>query len=225
MSSPAAVVALIALLALAGCGGSDDREPSPPASAKDFHVLERRPLELPKFDLPGPSIEAGGVAGRCLTSKQREVGALGLPRVPGEAGLGPGTTLEELRRGPVYVVMLEGPPRIVQLPSDPPKRGRWHSVKTIWVSRSGYDGPVLIRGGRLEQAGRLRFGPGLQSALRLPADDWPVAGTHTSGQREPLLEGWRATSVPTRIRDPGCYAFQVDGEGFSYVLPFGVQEY
>jgi hypothetical protein len=29
--------------------------------------------------------------------------------------------------------------------------------------------------------------------------------------------------MPTRIRGPGCYAFQVDGIGFSYVLAFGVQ--
>jgi hypothetical protein len=36
--------------------------------------------------------------------------------------------------------------------------------------------------------------------------------------------GWRVTSVPTLIRSPGCYAFQVDGLGFSYALAFGVQD-
>jgi hypothetical protein len=29
--------------------------------------------------------------------------------------------------------------------------------------------------------------------------------------------------IPTLIRDTGCYAFQVDAPGFSYVLAFGVQ--
>jgi hypothetical protein len=36
-------------------------------------------------------------------------------------------------------------------------------------------------------------------------------------------EGWRVANVPIQIRKPGCYAFQVDGLGFSYVLAVGVQ--
>jgi hypothetical protein len=66
--------------------------------------------------------------------------------------------------------------------------------------------------------GRIGFGAGARPRreLRLPAGaPWP-------SQPVDIPEGWRAAKVPTRIRATGCYAFQVDGRGFSYVLTFAV---
>lgn len=48
-------------------------------------------------------------------------------------------------------------------------------------------------------------------------------GYRSAGRGAAVRAGWRVTSVPTLVRAPGCYAFQVDGLGFSYVLAFGVQ--
>jgi hypothetical protein len=216
--------ALAGAIVVAGCSG--DPEAGAPEPERDvFQALEARPLDLPSIDLPGPSIRAG-IAGRCLSTEETEVGAIGLPRIPGEAVLGPGNTLAELQRGPVYAGLYAGAPRIVHLSLQREIGGsRWTAVKTIWVSRAPYDGPVLIRGGRIEAPGDLGFGNSARprEALRLPSGSWPAGGTDPRGRKQPPRPGWRVTSVPTRIRAPGCYAFQVDGEGFSYVLSFGVQ--
>ncbi len=63
--------------------------------------------------------------------------------------------------------------------------------------------PVLVRGRRLDGAGLVRFGRGVVPAreLRLPA------GT----SEQPSF---------TRVRSLGCYAYQIDGVGFSRVIVF-----
>jgi hypothetical protein len=219
------LAALVLSGALAGCLGDDGGPEGGPidraTSAEVFRKLERRPLELPSVDLQGRSIREYGIAGRCFG--EIEVGAIALPGIPGEAALGPWPGLKQLKRGPVYAALLAGPPRIVYLsglPTVGQSRGR--AVPTIWVSRPSYDGPVLVRGGRLERPGRLGFGSHAQprTELRLPAGSWPRGDAPRAVQTP---KGWRATGVPTRIRVPGCCAFQVDGQGFSYVLAFGVQ--
>ncbi|HZA35335.1 MAG TPA: hypothetical protein VE505_10430 [Vicinamibacterales bacterium] len=224
--SVAVTIAAVASAALAGCVGNDDGGDrsgfdGPESASGVIRELKSRPLDLPSVDLRGPSIRAGGIAGRCF--RETEVGAIALPAIPGEAALGPWPGEAELRRGPVYAALLAGPPRIVYFSGLPTIGGsRWRVVRTIWVSRPSYDGAVLVRGGRLERPGGLGFGsqPRPQSDLRLPARSWRgVAQSPTPD----APKGWRAAAIPTRIRTPGCYAFQVDGLEFSYVLAFGVQ--
>jgi len=222
----AVTIVAVVSAALAGCLGDDDRADRSgfdgrASSNGVFGELERRPLDLPRVDVRGPSIRAGGIAGRCF--REIEVGAIALAAIPGEAALGPWPGEVELRRGPVYVALLAGPPRIVYL-SGLPTIGDspWRVVRTIWVSKPSYEGPVLVRGGRLDRPGRLGFGTGVrpQHELRLPAGGWRRA----SRSRKPdPPRSWRAATVPTRVRSPGCYAFQVDGVEFSYLLAFGVQ--
>lgn len=213
--------------ALAGCLGNDgqpDRSGEDgSASAAVFRQLGERPLHLPRVDLHGRSIHEYGGAGRCVEGKETEVGALILPGVVRDAALGPWPGEARLRRGPVYAVLLESAPRIAALASQP-TIGESKAVGTIWLSRPSYDGPVLVRGGRLDRRGELGFGTRTDPLieLRLPAGGWP-GGVGGEVRRQALREGWRATSNPTRIRGPGCYAFQVDGLGFSYVLAFGAQ--
>jgi hypothetical protein len=221
--------ALMLSTLVTGCvgdeGGADGREGDHPAPATvGFRKLERRRLDLPTVDLGGRSIREYGVAGRCF--REVEVGAIALPAIPGEAALGPWPGEAELKRGPLYAALLAGPPRIVFLSATPTiGDSRWRAVRTIWVSRPTYDGPVLVRGGRLDRPGRLGFGSRAHPRweLRLPAGAWPLGDIHARGRGQRLGEGWRVSSVPTRIRAPGCYAFQVDGLDFSYVLAFGVQ--
>jgi hypothetical protein len=218
------VAALVVCGAAGGCLGDDDRS-SPPEEDAAFRELEARPLELPTVNLHGRSIREYRVSGRCVEGEETEVGALVL-RAVGVAGLGPWPGLAELKRGPVYAVLLESAPRIAAL-NYQPRIGQSKAVGTIWLSRPSYDGPVLVRGGRLDRPGELGFGSQVdpRAELRLPPGDWPLGGVGADVKREGLREGWRATSVPTRIRAPGCYAFQVDGVGFSYVLAFGAQSY
>jgi hypothetical protein len=217
------VAALMLSGAAGGCFGDDDRS-SPPEDDAVFRSLETRPLELPTVNLHGRSVREYGGSGRCVEGEETAVGSLILP-VAELAALGPPGEAE-LKRGPVYPVLEESAPRIAAL-FNQPKIGQSKAVGTIWLSRPTYDGPVLIRGGRLDRPGELGFGSRAEPRieLRLPAGDWPLGGVGASARRQAMREGWRATSVPTRIRAPGCYAFQVDGVGFSYVLAFGAQAY
>lgn len=236
----------------AGCSdGGNPEDRAELGRGNPFRELESRPVELPRVEVPDGVGRAArqfrAVAGHCWSWGAPDVGAIALPGIPGEAALGPwprsaGPTVsgsgpgvaavnrqrgeDVLKRGPVYAALLAGPPRIVYL-SEPPAPGesKWRAVRTIWVSRPSYHGPLLVRGGRLDRPGRVGFGSAVRPRweLRLPAGSWPHSDVHPRGRARPVGDRWRASSVPTRILDPGCYAFQVDGVGFSYVLAFGVQ--
>jgi hypothetical protein len=89
----------------------------------------------------------------------------------------------------------------------------WGGQKVLWVAAPGYDGPALIRGGRLDANGGVGFnvhgnGPPLQE-LQLPP-----------GPTLNIDRGYREWPSYTRVTEPGCYAYQVDGTGFSYVIVF-----
>jgi hypothetical protein len=223
-------LAALLLSGAGGClgdeGGVNQTGESRPATVADgFEMLERRPLDLPHVDLHGRSIRKYGVAGRCVEGPGGiPVNAIVLSRIPGVAALGPVGARE--RYGPVYAALPEGAPRIVFLGSLPVfSDSRWRLVRTLWISQPSYDGPVLVRGGRLDRAGALGFGEDLppRRSLRLPAGGWSGTGIGSREGGSARRAGWRVTAVPTLIRSPGCYAFQVDGLGFSYVLAFGAQ--
>jgi len=88
----------------------------------------------------------------------------------------------------------------------------WGGQKVLWVSDPKYGGPILIRGRQVDGTNGIRFGlagPRLLEELAFPghsADNW-------SG-------GWRNFPSYTRLRGPGCYAYQVDGAGFSDTIVF-----
>jgi hypothetical protein len=215
---------------VAGCLGDDgeageatDRKPT--AASGGFAELEKRPVDLPRVQVPDDATSAERsfrrVAGNCFAWGAPDPGGIVL-RAIGEAALGPfpGQKLEELERGPVYAALPEGAPRIVFLSAlRANQEARWWVIRTLWISRPSYDGPVLVRGRRLDRPGPLGFGRPVRPRreLRLPAaSTWP-------SQPIDIPPGWRVAEIPTLIRGTGCYAFQVDAPGFSYVLAFGVQ--
>jgi hypothetical protein len=94
-------------------------------------------------------------------------------------------------------------------------RSRWGGQKVLWVAAPSYAGPALIRGGRLDGPGSVGFnmngdGPPL-AELQLPPGDGSAVGVD---------HGYREWPSYTRVREPGCYAYQVDGVGFSYAIVF-----
>jgi hypothetical protein len=221
--APVLVLSLTAAGCLGGDGEADEfADGEQRAAIGGFAALERRPLELPEVEVPTSATvaerEFRREADNCWSWGAPEPGAIVLPTI-GEAPLGPYPGEAKLERGPVYAALLRGAPRIVFLSEERMVRGSssW-AVATLWVSRPSYDGPVLVRGGRLDRLGSLGFGRHARprEELRLPAGaPWPL-------QSSDIPPGWRASEIPTRIRAPGCYAFQVDGRGFSYVLTFAV---
>jgi hypothetical protein len=118
--------------------------------------------------------------------------------------------------GPVYVFNGE----IVR--SDPA-----HSNKVVWAADPSYSGPIRIRGGRIDGRGQLLLGG--------PDNYWPAAPVKTVEGTDlyPELDfleshstfpnmppGWRMWPSGTYVTTPGCYAWQVDGRGFTEVITF-----
>jgi hypothetical protein len=79
----------------------------------------------------------------------------------------------------------------------------WGVQKVLWFVHPRYRGPVLVRGSKTDGRIRVRFERGRvpPAELRLPA------GTHD-----------RPSYV--RIKQPGCYVFQIDGLTFSKTIVF-----
>lgn len=93
----------------------------------------------------------------------------------------------------------------------------WRAARVSWVASDNYRGSVLIRGRRIDGAGTgtgaVGFGEG-----RVPDDELQLLD---SGQQAPKPPGGgRAWLSFTRVRTPGCYAYQVDGTSFSQVIVF-----
>jgi hypothetical protein len=112
--------------------------------------------------------------------------------------------------GPAYPVGLGRDGVLDDL--EPPERfesEEWGGQKVLWVVEPSYDGPVLIRGGQLDGTNEVRFDEGdvPPKQIWMPAEDAPD-------------ERWRERPSYTRLRAPGCYAYQVDGSGFSVVIVF-----
>jgi hypothetical protein len=89
----------------------------------------------------------------------------------------------------------------------------WSGGRVTWVAAPGYTGPVLIRGGQVGGSGAVGFGEG-----HVPVDELQLLTASTSSPGEP--PGAREWASFTRVRSPGCYAYQVDGTGFSEVITF-----
>ena len=88
---------------------------------------------------------------------------------------------------------------------------KWSGQKVLWIARTGYGGPVLIRGHRLDGPQGLGFGDG-----HVPSTDMRLTSSTASGS------GWRGRAWPsyTRLRAAGCYAWQIDGTNFTTVIVF-----
>lgn len=117
-------------------------------------------------------------------------------------------------RGPIYPVGAAGDGLEFIHPVRPSQGwypSEWGGNKVAWFARAGFAGRVLIRGGRRDGPEGVRFGdePEPQTELRL---------TFTAEDRGE--DGWLFEGTYTRVRAPGCYAWQLDGRNFSRVITF-----
>ncbi len=113
--------------------------------------------------------------------------------------------------GPIYPVGLGG--NAVLSYSSAGFTGPWGGQKVLWVGDPAYHGVALVRGRQLDGLDEVRFGDGAfpKDELRLDSN----APDNTTG-------GWNNWPSYTRVRDPGCYAYQVDGPDFTLIIPFTV---
>jgi hypothetical protein len=185
-------VACALVLMLLGVGaGSVDAKRKPAWTWASLH----RPLHLPAV--------APGAPCPVSVSRRDDLGpAIDSAPVPGPgpaypAGLARDVTLEF-----VY-------------PPDPRQTDfygtGWGGNKVLWWVKWSYKGPVLIRGRQLDGLHRVRFDRGSppRTEIRIP----PYATPHYRDRP-------RDRPSYTRLEAAGCYAYQIDGVGFSRVIVF-----
>ena len=157
------------------------------ASDSHVHVLLRRPLHLPvvKSGTPCP-----------VSAPGRRVNKLNGPVVG---------------RGPVYLFTLEQK-AVFRYEGTRNRQSlfpgsRWAGFVLKWIGRATYQGPVLVRGRRLDGPQILGFsyrpGGARFNALRLVPQHRP---------------GWHYWGSYARLRASGCYGLQIDGTNFSEVI-------
>jgi hypothetical protein len=90
---------------------------------------------------------------------------------------------------------------------------RWFAVQTLWFSTPGYNGPFVVRGQRLAGTGSMEVQPG---STGLAPGSGPLIVP--SGPTINTSDGYRTVPGSSWVTAPGCYAWQVDGKGFSDVI-------
>lgn len=185
------------------------REPAPIIGGRA--LLASTPMRLPGAGCYGIEIDAGGRSSIIVFEARPVEDAFAqldrpLQLPPAGSGTCPLTAATgsvpflglALGDGPVY---LAGEGTFSVAGSRP--GGHWF-VKALWVAAPAEPGPILVRGGRIDAPGDLRFGPGSEPAreLRLPIHSYE----HTLGQPP----GWRIFNAYLRPSSPGCYGMQLD---------------
>ena len=180
--------------------------PTPNSPAPDkaqWSALDARPLRLPPL----------ATDAACPTT----TGVTVNPTFGAAVGSGP---LYAVGFGPHDSASLAYPasPQTAQPPG-------WAALVSVMViSKPGYTGPVLVRGGQLDGAHTLRFNGGIEETeygyngdlvdqASLPAIHLIVTGAYPAGS-------WYNEFIYARFQAPGCYALQLDGLTFTEVIAF-----
>jgi hypothetical protein len=127
--------------------------------------------------------------------------------------------------GPLYLTPFGRKPSDALLLTAGYGSRQWPGYKVIWVIDRYYGGPLLLRGGRIDKPGELRF------ERYLGAADYPKSSIPADRPQHSVLyvrgglgaEGPRVLdSSPSGVfaQSSGCYAIQVDGQGFTETIVF-----
>jgi hypothetical protein len=127
--------------------------------------------------------------------------------------------IEDLRPGDVCPVT----PTNAQIPGAANGQGNGPvypvggGLTRIWAADPREQGPILVRGRRVDGPGEIRFGEAanLKPELELPLRSfvtWPG-----------LPAGWRGFTEYSKVTGPGCYAYQIDTLRASSLIVFRVE--
>ena len=114
--------------------------------------------------------------------------------------------------GPTYALMGEMTAGVLLYDhaySESHNKDGWGYSKVLWIAKPEVTGNVLIRGRQIDGPNAIGFGMG-----EVPDSEqqWQVLSQ----------SGWASLPSETRIRAPGCYAYQVDSQAGSQVIVFQV---
>jgi hypothetical protein len=175
---------------IVGCSAGSTHTSS--ASPTLSNSLSVSPTELPPLRLPISS------PGLCAAGQAHTV-ASGVSPVLGS--------------GPLYPAHLgnnDGILRVSRLVDSV-----WLGEKVLWIAPPSFSGRAVVRGGRLDGTGDVGFDTGYPAAA-IPASQLVL---DTSSAGHPAGE-WYNWTTYSRVKGPGCYAYQIDGDGFSYTIVF-----
>jgi hypothetical protein len=114
--------------------------------------------------------------------------------------------------GPIYALMGEMRDGVLGYStsySQSHHKDGWAYSKVLWMANPEVSGSVLIRGRQIDGTNAIGFGMGDDPVFEIK---WEIA----SGRR------WASLPSETRIRAPGCYAYQVDSQKGTEVIAFRV---
>jgi hypothetical protein len=185
------MLAMLAILLVEGCSGSDEPKPgSSPTASADLD-----PSAALRRPWAQATIPAGGTCPvtAAVTRPDPDLGSLLGDGPARPAGLGADAVLR-------YFSPAEQSDWMDQ---------SWGGQKVLWAVDPGYSGPVLVRGRRLDAPGELAFEDPAQPELLLNTEPY-----------EGRPGGWKDIPSFTRLRAPGCYAYQIDTDRGTWSIIF-----
>lgn len=84
----------------------------------------------------------------------------------------------------------------------------WYLGRLHWAGRPGYRGGVLVRAYRIDGPGRAR------------ADLRTLTDPDRASEAVEVIEDWQFWGGAVLVTGPGCYAIQIDGDGFTELIVF-----
>jgi hypothetical protein len=162
-----------------------------PATEEIVGSLLARPLRLPRIRAGAPC-PVSDVTARSPVAQAADARGLGTgPLFPIAFYIGNNATLQigDQARGPNGL----------------------YELKVVWASTSGHPGPVVVRVGRVDGAGR-----GAIALFYEPDSSRGDAAVF------PLTEAPSDFPSATSVSGPGCFAYQIDGVDLEEVIVFRV---
>jgi hypothetical protein len=198
------LVALVVASALTACG-SVPGPARPSASAPPATGASSEPAELTALRVRPLRLPTLATGGECPVTR---AGPLDPPPPPGHA-LSTGGAPSALGDAPLFpdARYFDQKTRL-GVRSGHPHPG-WYVAKTPWASATGYRGWTLIRTASLDGSG--------QALVVLQLPDGPAIGDAVAVN---VQADWQYWGGSTEVTNPGCYAYQIDGSGFTEVIVF-----
>jgi hypothetical protein len=103
----------------------------------------------------------------------------------------------------------------------PMPKGGFPFNKTVYTTVGGAPGPILLRGGRIDGAGRLKFSgspANLSERAEIPPATGGEPGSGSSAFYLAVLDPGPDNALYVYPSTPGCYAVQVDAPTFEEVI-------
>jgi hypothetical protein len=116
-----------------------------------------------------------------------------------------------LGNAPLYPISFYANDGGLKLGDETPGPDGLYEIKVVWASIGGHQGIAVVRAGRIDAPGRARV------KLYYAPD-----ASRGDAVLFPLLDGPGDYPAATYVPGPGCYVWQIDGDGYSETVYFRV---